>query len=317
MALPDAVAPRWPHTRPGRGHYESYFLRACHPTEPRGIWIRYTVLTPPDGRPSGALWFTLFDRAAPAGPVAVRVAAGEPIAGSDAWIKIADSSFGDPEVVGAARSERCSATWALRHRSEELPLHHLPRPWMYTARLPRTKLLSPRPAAVFDGELDVNGERILVAGWRGMVGHNWGEGHAERWVWLHGLGFVGAGTDTWLDVAIGRVRLGPVTTPWVANGALSLAGMRLPLGGLGRRVAITAAQDACELRLTGAGVAVAATVSAPPGDVVAWDYADPDGTTHRVVNCSVADLRLRVDRAGRDPVELDTGGRAAYELGRR
>lgn len=58
-----------------------------------------------------------------------------------------------------------------------------------------------------------------MAGWPGMAGDNWGEQHAERWIWLHGLGFADRGADTWFDAAIGRVRLGPVTTPWVANGA--------------------------------------------------------------------------------------------------
>ena len=28
------------------GHYESFFQRANHPTEPRAFWIRYTVFSP-------------------------------------------------------------------------------------------------------------------------------------------------------------------------------------------------------------------------------------------------------------------------------
>lgn len=47
-----------------RGHYESYFQRANHPSEPRAFWIRYTVFSP-KGRPSdalGQLWAIYFDR---------------------------------------------------------------------------------------------------------------------------------------------------------------------------------------------------------------------------------------------------------------
>jgi hypothetical protein len=51
----DPAAPRWPHVRPGRGHYESFYLRAAHPTQPRGLWIRYTVTVPPRGTPTGQL----------------------------------------------------------------------------------------------------------------------------------------------------------------------------------------------------------------------------------------------------------------------
>ena len=42
----------------GRGHYESYFIRAVHPTERLGLWIRYTVLKRPNQDPRGSLWFT-------------------------------------------------------------------------------------------------------------------------------------------------------------------------------------------------------------------------------------------------------------------
>ena len=68
---------------------------------------------------------------------------------------------------------------------------------MYRARLPRTKLLSPAPAARFSGSLTVDGRSIDVDGWRGMAGHNWGAQHAERWIWLHGLTEDG----DWLDAA--------------------------------------------------------------------------------------------------------------------
>jgi hypothetical protein len=188
---------------------------------------------------------------------------------------------------------------------------------MYERRLPRTKLLSPAPAAVFDGTLEVDGETIAVDSWPGMVGHNWGEQHAEEWIWLSGLAFESAPSTTWLDVALGRIRLGPVTTPWVANGAISLDGERLPLGGLGRRPGVAACEDACVLRLPGPGVVVTASAAAPAGDFASWDYRNPDGSEHQVSNCSVADLTIRVERPGRAPVELMAPGRAAYEWGGR
>lgn len=314
MTAPDA-APRWPDVRPGRGHYESYYLRAVHPTQPRGVWIRYTVLTPPGGRPTGQLWFTLFDRAAGA-PRRVRVDAGGPTTGEGAWIRLGDSTFGAAGIVGEAGSSGCTARWSLRSSDGEEPLRHLARDWMYTARLPRTKLMSLRPETVFDGTLQVDGESVDVRGWPGMIGHNWGEQHADSWVWLHGLGFDGAGPGTWIDVAVGRIRLGPLTTPWVANGAVSIDGERFALGGLGRRVAVVAEEDHCVLRLPGRGATATVSVSAPPEAFVTWDYANPDGSEHRVRNCSVADLAVRVERRGRPAVELRAPARGAYEWGR-
>jgi hypothetical protein len=44
-----------------QGHYESFFLRAVDPEQPRAAWIRYTVHKRPDAEPVGSLWCTLFD----------------------------------------------------------------------------------------------------------------------------------------------------------------------------------------------------------------------------------------------------------------
>ena len=301
--------------RAGRGHYESYYLRAVHPSQPLGLWIRYTVLVAPGSRPAGQLWCTLFDRSAPR-PRAVRVDAGPVTTGDDAWIRLGSSSFGAAGSVGAATTPDGAAIWSLRATTDERPLLHLPRNWMYTARLPRTKLTSPAPHALFDGTVEFDGTAIRVDSWPGMIGHNWGEQHAEQWIWLHGLGFDGFGRNTWLDVAVGRVRLGRLVTPWVANGALSLDGERIPLGGLGRRVSVAASSDRCELRIPGPHGTVTASASGPPEAFAEWDYANTDGSLHRVLNCSVADLSTRVERSGHEPLELTAPARAAYELGR-
>ncbi len=184
---------------------------------------------------------------------------------------------------------------------------------MYRARLPRTKLLSPLPAARFEGSLRVDGRTLLVDGWRGVIGHNWGTRHAERWIWLHGL------TDSgdWLDAALGKVKLGRVTTPWVASGALSLGGRRHALGGPGRKVEVHEAPDRCAFLLTGKGLRVRGSVAAPRKDFVGWVYADPDGPEHNTVNCSIADMSVQVERDGGAPLELVVQGGAAYELGMR
>jgi len=187
---------------------------------------------------------------------------------------------------------------------------------MYTAPLPRTKLLSPAPAARFEGRVTVDGREITVVNWSGMVGHNWGAQHAERWIWLHGLGFEGASGATWLDAGIGRVKLGPLTTPWIANGALCLDGERHVLGGPGRRVRIEESPERCDFVLQGKGIELRGSVAAPAKDFVGWIYADPHGPEHNAVS-SVADMTLSVERHSGPPRDLHLDGGAAYELGMR
>ncbi len=308
MAAPHPTEARFPALPAAAGHYESFYLKACHPAEPIGVWIRYTVHKRPGAPPNGSLWVTLFDASAD-GPRAHKATLPGPSAGAGDWIRVGEA----PMREGTAKGSIEGAEWDLTFTTREPPLFHLPRGWMYKARLPRTKLLSPMPAARFDGSLAVDGRSLAVDGWRGMIGHNWGAQHAERWIWLHGLTSGGE----WLDAALGRVKLGRLTTPWVASGALSLGGRREPLGGPGRRVEVSEAPDRCDFRLPGKGLQVLGSVQAARKDVVGWVYADPDGSEHHTVNCSIADMRLRVERDGQAPVELVVDGGAAYELGMR
>jgi hypothetical protein len=303
VASVDPTAARFPDVPTRAGHYESFYLKLCHPTEPIGAWIRYTVHKRPGALPTGSLWLTLFS---PDGTVAAKHTVPGPETGDGDWLRVGSARIGADGAMGSI-AER--AAWDLSLETAEEPLFHLPASWMYRAPLPRTKLLSPAPAARFSGRISLDDRTIEVDGWRGMAGHNWGAQHAERWIWLHGL----TEDDDWLDAGIGRVKLGPVTTPWVGNGALSVAGDRYLL----RRAKVTEFSDRCTFALTGHGVEVRGTVEAPRERFVGWVYADPDGSEHHAVNCSIADMRLTVRRRGGAPFELVVPHAAAYELGMR
>src|SRR3954470_4608459 len=246
--------------------YESWYLKASHPTEPLGVWIRYTTHQKKDGPEAGSLWFTLFGDGP---PQAAKVTPGpEALSrGNGAFIRISDAEFADGRVQGSA----LDASWDLTFDHSEPELRHLPREWMYKGPIPRTKLTSPFPAARFSGRVAFGDRSIELDGWPGMVGHNWGSEHAERWIWLQGSGFEGHGSDTWLDVAIGRIKVGPWTTPWVANGVLSIDGKRHRLGGLGKRgTEIHEHPDHASFRIPGDDFTVAGEVSAPRERFVGW-----------------------------------------------
>jgi hypothetical protein len=307
MAAPDPTQARFPAVPVEAGHYESFYIKACHPVEPLGLWIRYTVHKRPGALPNGSLWVTLFDASAQ-GPRAHKETRAAPTAGPN-WIGIGDAHMRS----GAAAGSIDGAEWDLRFSSAEPPLFHLPAAWMYRAPLPRTKLLSPVPGARFDGRLTVDGRSMTIDGWRGVIGHNWGAQHAERWIWLHGL----TESGDWLDAAIAKVKLGPVTTPWVASGALFHGGRRERLGGPGRKLQVRETPERCDFMLSGRRLRVSGRVEAPRQDFVGWVYADPEGPEHHTVNCSVANMHLTVERQGSAPVQLAVERGAAYELGMR
>ena len=272
--------------------------------------------TAPRKQPRGSLWFTLFDGSAADGPSARKVTLEPGDLGAEAgsYIRIGDARFDPAQVTGSADD----ASWSLAYSSPEPSLRHLPRDWMYRAPIPKTKLLSPHPAAVFSGEVTVGGRRVELDGWHGMVGHNWGAQHAERWIWMHGIDFEGA-DGAWLDVALGRIKLGPVTTPWIGNGALSLDGRRHALGGpaAARRTEVDDRPDGCSFVLPGAGVTVRGRVSAAPGQIVGWVYSDPDGGEHNTLNCSISRMELTVELPGGASRGLVSAHGAAYEIGMR
>jgi hypothetical protein len=319
MAEPRTRA-RFPEVAPEAPHYESFYLKACRPGGGLGVWVRYTVLKPPGAPAAGSLWCTLFDADAP-GPVAAKATLPpdqlhRPAGG---YVGIGAASFQPGRLAGEAPGGPAAAAWDLRFDPAAPAFDHYPWAWAYRARLPRTKLRSPYPAVRVHGDLTVGGRRLRLDGWPGMVGHNWGTEHAERWVWLHGAAFSGHGDGTFLDVAAGRVRLGGRTTPFVANGVLSLDGVRHRLGGPARARATRLAErpDGCSFRLAGRRVTVDGTVEAARKDLVGWVYADPGGGRHDAVNCSIATMRLAVRRAGQDTLVLESAGGAAYELGMR
>jgi hypothetical protein len=311
---------RFPAVPLARGHYESFYLKAADPARPVAVWIRYTVHKRPGRATTASLWFTLFDRAAGA-PRASKVtyAASELRSGEGDYIRIGDSRFSPGAVVGSAASDALDAAWELELEPGDEPLRHLPREWMYRAPLPRTKLESPHPATRFSGHVSAGETRLELDGWPGMVGHNWGTEHAERWIWMHASGFGDAHRDAWLDVALGRVRVGGLTTPWIANGCLVVGGERHRLGGVGRvrATAVRETSQGCEFSLPGDALTLRGTVAAAREDFVGWVYADPAGPEHHTVNCSIAAIQIELRRPGTPPLELASDHGATYELGMR
>lgn len=302
------------------GHYESFYVKACRPGGGQGVWIRHTVHKRPGAEPKGSIWFVLFDRDAE-GPRATKVTvpAAELSAPAGSWIRVDGAEIGPGRAAGAVKTDALEASWDLSFAGDERPCKYLPADWLYEAPVPRTKFVAPYPNARFEGRLEVGGAQpVELAGWPGMIGHNWGSEHAERWVWLEGTGFEDS-PGAYFDAGAARVRLGPWTTPWIPSGMLVLDGEAHRLGGIGkvRSASIEESPTACSFVLPGKDIVVRGRVSAPQKDFVGWIYADPKGPEHNTVNCSVADLELTVERPTLPPRELTLPAGAAYELGMR
>jgi hypothetical protein len=222
------------------------------------------------------------------------------------------------------------ASWDASFAARTGPLEHLTPAVLYRAPLPRTKATSPLPDLDASGTFTLDGETIDLTGWTGMLGHNWGTEHAARWIWLRATGLGagggaddgtgrgtgrGTGGDGWLDVILGRVRVGPALAPWTAFGTLCLAGERHRLGGLlNRGTSVALHPHGAEITLAGGGLTVVTRATVSLASTVGWEYTDPAGHRHEVVNCSVATMTLDVVRDGHH-TELTPARRGVLEVG--
>ena len=303
----DAAAYGFGHGRTGalpRGGRQGRPLRELlHQGLPAGR--RPGDLDPPHGpqapraEPNASIWFVLFDREAD-GPRATKVTvpAAELSAPAGSWIRVADAEIGPGRAEGSVETEALRPPGTSTFAGDAEPCKYLPADWLYEAPLPRTKFVAPFPDARFEGRLEIDGETIELSGWPGMIGHNWGTEHAERWVWLEGTGFADS-PDTYFDAGAARVKLGRRTSPWIPSGMLVLDGEAHRLGGLGRsaRPRIEEPPTVCELRPARQGHRRPRPRLGPGRRTSsAGSTPTPKGPEHNTVNCSVADLELTVER---------------------
>ena len=293
--------------------YESWFVRLVSPDRPLAFWIRYTIDKTPGREATGTVWFTGFDDANDR-PLARRLTGQPAGVPSGGWVRIGDSEIGPTGL----RGDCFEAAWELRFAARAPALFHLSRPRLYDLPLPRTKPVTPVPLGDFHGSVRIGEREVSVDGWSGVIGHNWGTEHAERWIWLHGSGFPDD-LDAWVDVAMGRVRVAGRLLPWVANGAIHSAGRTRRIGGmLARGLQVNESAARLEARLPVEGKAsLDLEVESPKRLTVGWQYgdpADPDGESREVANCSAARMTASLNSPQGRTV-LSTLGGAVYELG--
>ena len=209
---------RFPQVAAKAGHYESFYIKACRPDGGRGD------LDPPHRPQAPRRRADRLDLVHPLrprgrGPRATKVT----VAGERA---LDAGRLLDPRRRRRDRPGRGRGLG--RHRGAQRRLVADLRRQPRSLQVPAGRLAL-RGAAAADqvrraaarrplrGPAEIDDESIELAGWPGMIGHNWGTEHAERWVWLEGTGFADA-PGTYFDAGAARIKLGRRTSPWVAVG---------------------------------------------------------------------------------------------------
>ncbi len=194
-----------------QGHYESWFLRANHPSRAQAFWLRYTIFAP-EGQPQdaqGELWAIHFDGEGGR----IRAAKSElPLANCAFAARGLDLRIGTAWMQpGTAQGEIAQPhriAWKLHWQGGGAPLLFLP-PQYYAGGFPKAKAVTPRPLVRFGGELAVDGERLVIDDWLGSENHNWGRRHTDRYAWGQVAGFDDA-PQAFLEAATVQLKQGPL-----------------------------------------------------------------------------------------------------------
>jgi hypothetical protein len=299
----------------GGGGYESFYLRANHPSRPLAIWLRYTIFAPSSGSgpAQGELWAVVFDGETSRHTTAkVEVPLAECSFSRTAFdVRVGEGHLRDGEATGRAGE----ISWDLRYDTAEPPLYLLPRR-LYHGGFPKAKSLVSRPLARFTGHVDVAGQRLEVDGWLGSQNHNWGSRHTDRYAFGQVAGFDNA-PDAFLEVATARSKVGPLWTPDLTFVALRHRGREYSLTSLRQslRASATLAPKHWTFASADDGVEIHGRIEAEPSAFVVLEYRNPPGGIKYCLNTKLARCELTVsDRRSGTREVLTSAHGALFEV---
>lgn len=323
-----------------KGHYESWFIRANDPLNPRAIWLRYTLLCSQDGQVAlGEAWAMLFDGPAHP-PLAVRQA--WPLAdcrfdGQQVAVELPGARLDDHTAQGyaeqtlAATGSKTSASWNLHWTPRPAPLMLLPEK-LYGGGFPKAKSLVLQPNINLHGHIQViaaDGQmrRINLDGWQGSLNHNWGSRHTDAYAWGQVAGFDNDAT-AFLECATARLKIGPFWTPTFSLAVLRVQGQTYAFNALSRALLnqgrygasskgaspkektafawqITARQQQTRLKIA---------FTAPQEQFAALYYGNPPGGDKVCLNSKIAACAVTLERRGKPTLRLLSAHAGAFEM---
>ena len=300
-----------------KGHYESYFFRANHPSKPLAFWVRYTIFSPKKKSENalGELWAIFFD------------GENNKVSTAKQECPLSNCQFSktclDIEFPQASASNGClngaiaqpnSLAWNLTYDSGQAPLLLLPEN-LYKSPLPKAKAVVGAPLAKFNGKFIVNGETHHIDNWIGSENHNWGEKHTDQYAWGQVSGFDDS-DDIFLEAISGKVRVGPFLSPLFSISVLRIKDQEFLFNSLRQAFKAKAHYDFFEwnFKSNNGGAEIELTIKAPREHFTALTYYNPPGGDHTCLNSKIASCELRFKEKGKKEVHLHSKNRAAFEI---
>lgn len=304
------------------GHYESWFMRANHATRPLAFWIRYTIFSP-RGRSQdaiGELWAIWFD-----GETHKHTAVKKELPMAECRfdrenfdVVVGEATLNGKGLRGAAEANGNRIGWHLQYSGGEPPLRLLSAP-LYKAKLPKAKALVCMPNAHYTGTIELEGETHAIDNWIGSQNHNWGSKHTDYYAWGQVAGFDDA-PDVFLELATGKLRFGPIWTPFMTPVALRYGGKEYHMDTIRDGFRARAGFELFDwhFAMENHEIKLAGRIHVNKQDVVGLRYYNPPGGAKSCLNSKIAACELHITlktgaNAGRETV-LHSAHRAAFEI---
>lgn len=312
----------WTRYVPGQrqGHYESFFLRANHPSRPLAFWIRYTIFSPHEHpeRAMGELWSVFFN-----GETGEHVAAKKEVPFAECSFardrleaRVGDASLASGRLRGAITNAKTGGTieWDLSYAGDHTPIFWFPLKF-YTGGFPKAKGLVSLPLASFTGSIVINGATVAIDSWVGSENHNWGIKHTDYYAWGQVAGFDNA-PGSFLELATAKIKIGPIWSPFFTPIVLRHDGREYALNELHTllfRASFSYFHWNVAARST--EIDVRGVIRAEARDFVCLPYYNPPGGVKMCLNSKIASCELDVTfRRTGERVRLVTAHRAAFEI---
>lgn len=301
-----------------KGHYESYFFRANHPSRPLAFWIRYTIFSPHNTPENaiGELWCVFFD-----GESGRHVAAKKELSislcsfsNTGFEVRIGGSTLKRGQLKGEIKHEKADISWELEYHGSEKPLFDFPKSY-YEKGFPKAKVLVGLPLAVFKGTITVNKKKVPIQSWVGSENHNWGSKHTDHYAWGQVAGFDNS-PASFLELATARIKIGPLWTPFLTPVVFRHDGKEYALNELAstlRRASFSYFN--WNFKAENKDISLQGIIRAEKKDFVCLPYYNPPSGIKFCLNSKIASCRLVVKLRGVSrALVLETKHRAAFEI---
>lgn len=322
-----AVADNAPRFSVGTDHVESWFVRANHPTAPRALWLKATVLTRADGSSLSQAWFSVFDGTRTAGfrhdvPLAEATFADSAQGlvtgvGPLALELGADGGTSSGELVSGTGQVRWDLAFDRVPGPLGLPMRLFPSQRLVDAPFPKNKLLTPFPVLALEGSVTWDDEPWDVGGWLGMQGHNWGSAHSPEYAWGQCVFLDAAGAPcAVVEGASGRIELGRRLSPLLSMLVVRHGEREYRFD---RIVDLWRQRPELRfprwsLRMKGRDGTATLEMAGDPAAMVCLGYLNPARALSHCLNSKTASVWLRVDPTHGESFELRSAHGGALEF---